>query len=126
MRLLNLLFPKAKETKNEFVSNDITSQYVNLKIYRLKSDFTYPNGYKIEKGRVFAQWHSLQNGSEKSWIMATPKLCARWGSGYAISELRKNNLLEQIFVEDIEKLKPHWHKEFKEILNYTKSIIQKV
>lgn len=96
-----------------------------IKFYKLTEDFVFKKNFmysfdKIDAGRIFAKWSSPFNGSQKTWLMATSTLPKYRIFDSLIKTIQNSIVLEEIFMTDIKKNKPHWHKEFKETMEIYK------
>jgi len=109
--------------KKKSIEQHIPELKSPIKVFRLKNNYwVYFSGYKYNKGTIFVQWESEANDKQrypyKTWRMATPLSMAQCSSDYLLNEFRKINYLEEIELTDLIKFKPHWHKEFKDILKH--------
>ncbi len=90
----------------------------SIHLFRLKSDYVLESGYKYNAGIIFAQWLSPQSKIMKTHKLATPTLPHFGYMNYVLSKCIQKELVEEISIEDIEKLKPHWHRQFKMAVEY--------
>lgn len=88
-----------------------------LAFYRLKDDYFIPaSGFKYSKGRIFVEIDK-QNKRIDAKLFASPTERHKWGGFYyMLRYLRKANLVEEVSILEVEKLKPHWNKEFINLL----------
>lgn len=90
----------------------------SIKIFQLRDDYwVYFSGFRYRKGTIFVQWNSKNNNRHckfKTWILATPTMSSKKGGyDFILDRMRSDSFLDEISIEDILYLKPHWHKELK-------------
>lgn len=125
--IINLILKKSKKMLTQTIekTNPVIATSQQIKIFKLTSDCEVSSQKTpFLKDRIFVQWRSPENGSLKTWLLATPIL-PRFGSGYdyLLYNLQRDKKVIEIELSELTKLKPHFHKEFKNILNHFNIII---
>jgi hypothetical protein len=89
-----------------------------LAFYRLKDDYFIPaSGFKYSNGRIFVEVYDENKKIRYVKLLASPTERNKWGGFMSLlKELKGNSLVEEIFFDEVEKLKPHWNKEFTNLL----------